>query len=247
MKKDLLPIIIKYKTDLFFADRECQSEINEVFLSELSSWDISDIDKATNGLLTDRSGELACEDVKIKLECAGVYTVEPVLLELIKIRYLFLLPIDLDYFKTLIFNIMTCQGHFMDSFERKKALMSFVSDSKKYARIKSDFLKLFDMPIDSIDSLIAFVFIKDALGAGKDVSKMQRAVYTVIIEMASLQCDGLSFWLENRKKSEVKALIRALKLCGESEYAQMIECGNEQICESFDAMKFEEKAKEFLK
>ncbi len=183
------------------------------------------LQQATVRIINDQTEYLNSEDVRIRMECAGIWCNEPIYLQVLRARCFLSMNTaeDISYLKKVIDNALfhNSAKNYMQIIDKEHAVTSFFNEicssdkmcDKKLHRMVSFII---DSPqsCQTISSVIAYVYLRKALKAKGRVPRGYLNVYTVATNLSEIQLDGLHFWICNNTEQIFKKLICALSESG---------------------------------
>ncbi len=235
----LVDAIIEYKKQLKFAAASEKASVEQAFWQSVEALRESApaaVAKAARSILAGRSAPLQAEEVRIRMECAGLWCDEPVRLMALRIsaRTGAWDEADVAAFSALVseaYAAAPADGSFsMSAFDRQNAVESFVrtlalsadpADGQLLRRLAQS---LSGQTVTSIQTAITAVCLQKLLPRELR-SKLPRPVTQVCrvaTGLAALECDGLALWSTNNRLSDLEALVRATQACGLSELAALL-------------------------
>ncbi len=224
---ELIDAIIDYKKQRMFP-KSSTEEIETLYfetIEKLCHENREALREATVRIINDQTEYLNSEDVRIRMECAGIWCNEPIYLQVLRVRcYLSMnTEDDISYLRKVIVNaiIHNSAENSMQRTDKECAITSFFREiSLSEKSCDKELYRMASLTTNSlrscqtVSSVITYVYLHKLLKAKERVPRSYLNVYIIETNLSEIQIDGLHFWICYNTESEFKKLIRALSELG---------------------------------
>lgn len=226
----LIDAIIDYKKQRRYP-KSSTEKIEELYFETIEKMCIGNreaLQEATVRIINDQTEYLNSEEVRIRLECAGIWCNEPIYLQVLRVRCFLSMNTaeDIAYLKKVIDNALfhNSAKNYMQIIDKEHAVTSFFNEicsSDKTCDKKLHHMVSFiiDSPqsCQTVSSVIAYVYLRKTLKTKGKVERRYLNIYTVATNLSEIQLDGLHLWVCNNTEQTFKKLICALRESGLAE------------------------------
>lgn len=236
MCKEIVNCIVDTASQLMFSDSNEKTSIWNAFYNKIELLYSSNrilFDNVSKKILSEQLQYFEQEDVKIQMECAGIWRKSAIDIYIFRIRYYLSLSNEEDWIclknKVNSLFIFKSAETSLDVFEDRKNylhfMLSIMNSNETYIVSLKEQLTSFSIssyPADA-EGTIIYVLLQSILKNEKNIPSYIKNVFYIITDMSHIEIDGLIFWSDQQKITHYKKLIKAFRAINYHECANIIE------------------------